>query len=501
MTQTPPRRPHDEGVALVLVMVLMLIAAVVTGSLMLLAQSETYAGLNYRVMTQARYGAEAGIHRAVNHFLSPGYTPPAPGSLGTFTNTVSPVTFGGNPVVLSAKTGVSSNHPTSTTGTAYNTAAQGQIMAGPTPVTYQTTATLLGIRAINNYGANTQTVIESWRIDSEGTVPGARPATVEVSAVLERHVLLVSTFGLFATGTACGSLNLGGGSVTDSYDSSNMTLVGGAPVTQPSGGNVGTNGNMTLNGTGTIINGSLSTPLLGVGNCTTTGAGLTLTGGSSVSEGMDQMPQPITFPPPALPSPMPPTSNTNINNGTTCASLGLSAPVCTGTNANPATGGLTLDAQGTTPLLLDNVSVGAGAKLSFTGGMYHINSFRLQGNAELHIVGTDVVVWNIAGVGETNVIDFTGGSVSNTSFVSSRFQLQYAGTQNMKLNGGASTAMMVYAPDASSQLSGGSNFYGSILTKTIDVSGGTDVHYDKHAPNDFGSAGNFMLSSFTWKRN
>jgi hypothetical protein len=59
---------------------------------------------------------------------------------------------------------------------------------------------------------------------------------------------------------------------------------------------------------------------------------------------------------------------------------------------------------------------------------------------------------------------------------------------------------MLYAPNASANLVGGSSFYGSILSKTIDVSGGTALHYDKHSPDDFGTAGNFMLSAFTWKK-
>ena len=70
----------------------------------------------------------------------------------------------------------------------------------------------------------------------------------------------------------------------------------------------------------------------------------------------------------------------------------------------------------------------------------------------------------------------------------------------MTVTGGASTSMMVYAPEASAQLVGGADFYGSLLAKFLDVSGGTKVHYDKHSPQDFGTAGNFMLSSFSWKK-
>ncbi len=59
---------------------------------------------------------------------------------------------------------------------------------------------------------------------------------------------------------------------------------------------------------------------------------------------------------------------------------------------------------------------------------------------------------------------------------------------------------MLYAPLADAQLTGGSDFYGSLLAKQIDVQGGTNIHYDRHSPANFGTAGNFMLSSFTWKK-
>src|SRR5678816_4819418 len=97
-------------------------------------------------------------------------------------------------------------------------------MAGTTAVQYAASATLLSTRVVNDYGASTQTVIQTWRIDAEGTVVGSRPATVEVSAILERNVIMVSMFGLFATGQTCGALSFGGSVSTDSYDSTAMTM-------------------------------------------------------------------------------------------------------------------------------------------------------------------------------------------------------------------------------------------------------------------------------------
>src|SRR5437667_11257324 len=134
MTQTD----QERGVALVLALFLMSAMSVLAASLMFLSQTETYASMNYRMMSQARYAAEAGVQKAANHLLTT-YTPPASTALksvgGTvYDNTVSPVLNMANnlPVVLSAKdaTCTGSNYPDSTVQTAFCNAAQGSLAAG-----------------------------------------------------------------------------------------------------------------------------------------------------------------------------------------------------------------------------------------------------------------------------------------------------------------------------------------------------------------------------------
>ena len=56
-------------------MFLMMALSVIGASLMLLSQTETYSSLNYRLMSQARYGAESGIQKTVNYLLNPATTP------------------------------------------------------------------------------------------------------------------------------------------------------------------------------------------------------------------------------------------------------------------------------------------------------------------------------------------------------------------------------------------------------------------------------------------
>jgi hypothetical protein len=128
----------------------------------------------------------------------------------------------------------------------------------------------------------------------------------------------------------------------------------------------------------------------------------------------------------------------------------------------------------------------------------NINSIKINGNANLVILGT--VILNVVGTGQATPIDFTGGSVSNSSFDPTTFQVMYAGAGAVKLNGGAHTTAMVYSPNAAVSFNGGGDFYGSVVGATIDDTGGAKIHYDRRLSGQFFIVGNAMMSSFTWKR-
>jgi len=296
---------------------------------------------------------------------------------------------------------------------------------------------------------------------------------VEVTTVLETLSMPAEMYAAFATSGGCGALNFHGNTVrTDSYDST-APLVGGAPVLDLSGGHVGTNGNLTEGG-GATINGSLSTPRVGVGNCSDGNVtAITASGGATVTEGVNQLPQAVTLPPPDPPSPLPPTTAFN-GNGQTLLD-GASVGNVT-VNAGQT---LTLGAPGVT----SNIDV---------------NSITLNGNAHVVILGT--VILNVAGQSQTTPIDFTGGAVINPSFDPSNFQVLYAGTDTIKLNGGSQTAAVVYAPDAHIQFDGNADFYGSVVGATVDDTGGMRIHYDRNLGGRFYTLGNPMMTSFSWSR-
>ena len=197
--------------------------------------------------------------------------------------------------------------------------------------------------------------------------------------------------------------------------------------------------------------------------------------------------------------------------------------MCSGTDAGS---GLTINPNGQT-ILWGDLNLSSGAQITIAGGTYGINSISLSGGSKLttssgEVTMTVVNSFSLAGnstlviVTTTHLnavdtpsvntpIDFSGGTVSNTSFSSMRFQIQYGGQQNIKLSGGSANASVVYAPRASVTFVGGSGFYGEVVGKTITDQGGTIIYYDRHLKETgiFSSTkwmpGNPMLSSFSWK--
>jgi Tfp pilus assembly protein PilX len=488
------RRP-DDGAALPLALILALIAMIIGSSLMLLAQTETYASMNYQSMTQARFAAESGVHKAINYLLNNYQGPGSPGDpFNAYTVTTAPVKYNNNPVVLSARSDVSANYPVSATRDAFNAAAKGSLAVGTATVQYAASAQLLSMRLVMGYGTGTPSAVQTWLITAVGTTGGARPATVEVSATLERQAVAFNLYGLFATAAECGALSFSGGVVTDSYNSSSITFANGKPVTTPDGGNVGTNGNLTEGG-GSVVNGSLSTPRTGVGKCKDGAVdALTQNGNAQVTGGLVQLPQAVTYGTPSPPSPAPPTGNQNITGTSNCSGAGFWWGVCSGSN-----GVLTLGPHDGDPVYAADLKLTGGATLKLTAGTYNFNSISLQGGSQV-IIESGPVILNIMGAGQTNPIDFSGGSVSNASFVPKKFQVLYGGTGGVKVSGGAATALMVFAPNAAVSLTGGSHVYGSVLGATIGDNGGTAIHYDRDLPTEFTLAWNTMLSSFTWKK-
>jgi hypothetical protein len=530
-----PRR-SERGIALVLSLFLMMAMSIVAASLMFMSQTETYSSMNYRLMSQARYGAEAGISKAANYLMF-SYAAPQTGGgdpLAAYVYSgVSPVTWGGNPVVLSANPAVPSNYPVAAVQAAFSAAAGGTLSMAGTNVNYQPYATLMSMRQVNVYGGGVAT-IQTWQVVSDGVVSLGRTAKVEVTATIESVPTPAGMYAAFATDGGCGALTFSGNMAVDSYDSSTYNAgLGGQPTAAngqltASGGNVGTNGNLGFSGSA-VIDGTLSTPRIGIGACsqgnvdalTASGAATlcpnpnaTCTNGTIQPNSTVQLPQAWQVPTPPAPSPMPPTSTVSIDHNTACSDLGLASTVqpagtayCTFVNGHGNVNDvLTVVPNGAT-IAWGNVTVGSKIDLVLQGGQYNVNSIAFTANSSSTIgtvAGTGPVVMNVAGVGidpsSGYVVDFGGGALMNSTFDPSLFQIEYAGTGQLQMRGNSTASAMVMAPNAAATLVGTADFYGAMVAKTFNVTGNVNMHYDRHLASNFYFAGSPMLSSFSWKR-
>ncbi len=482
-------RAKERGVALILTLILLLVMSVMAVSLMFLSQTETWSSMNYRLMSQARYGAEAGLNKTANYLVY-SYTPPGTANdpLGSYATNVSPVTSGGNPVILSANSAVTSNYPASSVQSSFSTVGQGSLTAGNVPVNYAAYATLLSMEQVSVYGSTTPATIQTWLITSDGSISSLRNAQVEVSAIMERQATPVFNYAAFAVNNGCSALTIGGGGTTDSYDS--QAVVNGIATTQPSGGNVGTNGNLSTTGNPTTINGTLSTPRAGVGACSSTNVTAWTATQGTVTGGLVELPQPINYPPPVIPPPG--TTDLTLTQNWNCPSGANAIPGCSTSGSD-----ITIP-----PGSYGNVSLTGGANLHLTAGTYNINSLSEAGQSTV-VIDSGPVVVNVTGNGFSSTqapVDLTGGGVANASLVPMNFQILYAGTATVKLAGGSKASGLLYAPNASFSFTGGGNWYGAVIGQFMKDMGGAAIHYDRRLKNQAFTIGNYFLSSFTWKK-
>src|ERR1700722_9838891 len=112
-------RSSQKGIALILTLILLFVLSVMAVSLMFISQTETWSSLNYRLTSQARDGAEAGLNSAANYIVNT-YTEPGGGGDPTsaYNTTVSPVQSPaaqttGHDVILSGLASQASNYPVS----------------------------------------------------------------------------------------------------------------------------------------------------------------------------------------------------------------------------------------------------------------------------------------------------------------------------------------------------------------------------------------------------
>jgi len=481
------QRNNEKGSALIFALILLLVLSAMAGSLMFLSTSETYSSMNYRTMTQARYGAEAGVHAAAN-FIMNTYVPPAAppgGNFAGFVTNVYPVTdAGGNPIYLSTLSTQPANYPNGQAQAAFAAAmnANQPLQAGANSVNYSAAAQLMTMVSILPFGTTTPVTVQTWQITAHGDVANVQNGEAEVVTTLERYISPAFAWAAFADANGCASLSFSGNGTTDSYDSGALPVLGGV-VSAPAsfnlyGGNVGTNGNQTDNGSNPTINGTLSTPNAGFGVCTA--GSVTAFSGKNLNQitgGLIQLPQAVSFPTPTIPPP----GTTNVTSTQTLA-----------------------------PGNYGDITLAGSDVVTLTPGIYNINSISITGNAQLVVAPYPVgspnagqygpIILNVAGNSNATPVDLEGNGISNPTYDPGDLQILYAGTGTVKIAGNGSSAAVVYAPNSTADFKGNAAFYGSVIAnQLLDVGNGA-IHYDMKLKKEMFTIGDYMLNSFTWNK-
>ena len=471
--------------ALVIVMFMVLTVSVLGASLVFVSNTETLSSVNYQTATRTRYSAESGISVAANYLLND-YKNRGADPLNVYDTAKSPVEFNGKAVVLSSNPAVTSNYPVPKAEADFLASTAGQLAVGTGSAGYTATATLLAMREIPDAFTGNMATLQTWRIVGTGSVAGVGGGTVEVSAILEVEAKSVFNYGMFAVGDGCGAITLNGDIETDSYDSRDPSN----PQWQNADGDLGTNGNLTQNGNAALINGSLSTPRSGVGKCDQGGITGATGNNLNIKEGITQLAQPLTFPTPPTPNPLPPTTKLDIGSG--CAGT----PYCTN-----SAGGVTIHPpDASTEVTLGNVTLGSQDVIHVSAGTYVVNSISMGSQSQFVIDGPGPVVIKVAGIGETTPIDFSAGTVVNPTHNPQALKFLYGGTGTIKMSGGPEVSAMMVAPNAAVEWAGGGDFYGAMIVKTMDVKGNFEMHYDRSLGklNVAQTPGNPVLQQFSW---
>lgn len=482
MTQVPRSR-NEKGIAIIIALLALLILSTLAASAALLTRTGVWNSLNFTMLTQARYASEAGWQKTMNWMIY-NYTPPA--SISDFDTTKSPVRYLDSPVVLSGIDGVPSNYPDSAVSDAFAAALGEQTLGGlGTPASFSASATLMSMKSVLQVDG-TPALVQIWRVTSQGNLSAANGAQVETTAIMETPTLPAVNFAAFGTDTVCNTVNLSGNAFTDSFDSS----VGTYDATQQeTDGDIGSNGNISLNGNSTTVKGTVSTPLTGIGtgNCGTPVTALNVTGGAAYTGGLKKLPEKLTFLDPSVTNFLAPAPN---QNGNSCADFG---PGCSASG-----NGVTL-----APGLYGNVSVGNGKKLHLTAGTYVFNRIDLSANNTEIVIDSGPITLKLAGqaLGSAPAFNMGGNTaISNVSSHPKDLIVVYGGTGSIELTGGASTYAVVYAPNAVINANGGSDWYGALIGKRVNASGGIGIHYDRSLATDVSTVGSIRPVSFSWNK-
>ncbi len=124
-----------------------------------------------------------------------------------------------------------------------------------------------------------------------------------------------------------------------------------------------------------------------------------------------------------------------------------------------------------------NLTVSGGGTATLANGTYCFNTVTVSGGSTLVINGP-------VKISVTGKFTDSGGSLQNTSHIPGNLQVtsSYTGSNGVTVSGTSATYLMIYAPGTDLTVSGGGPLYGSLVAKTLTVSGNSQVHQDLGLP-------------------
>lgn len=500
---------NEHGIALILVLLALLVLSGLAAAIILSTQTEIWTNYNYRLATQSRYVAEAG-QEEVMYWMEVGYTPPS--NFASYDLTKYPVQCiaaacpsVGQPVVLSGISGVSSNYPDSSVQASFNYAFNdASLSASGVQGAYSASATLLRMTAgsgVSWLGAAGGGVVQTWQITTEGSAGGVRSSTVQIVSTFERTGSPIFKYGVASDSAVCGAVTFSNGKM-DAWNSAS----GNYATTQTNtGATIGTNGNVTLSGGSTSVGGTIyDSSNITVGNCPD---GITNNVGGTPWGGLSELSTTLTYPVPAAPSPMTPTTNLNVNSNTCWAGI---PPGCTAYTTSPypaACGGA--KCVYITPGSYGNIT--SNSSVHLTAGTYNINSLNLNGGSVT--LDSVPVIINLGGNGissggtllasqsSTTIND--GGTPANLQIVTAcclSGGVQMANPPVITMNASSALYAVVYAPNSYVHITGSSQFLGAVVSQktTCDSSGG--YSYDEALQSSLLEVGPYKMVGFSWSK-
>lgn len=245
------------------------------------------------------------------------------------------------------------------------------------------------------------------------------------------------------------SFELGGNTLTDSYDSDSGTY---AATKRNEDGDVGSNGYMDIYGTADIY-GDASTSDPGAMDIT----GSAVVSGDTTTVAPEQTFDPVTV------------ADINAAKAATAAPGGLSGNYVYNSSTK-------------------SLEVKPNKTMTIDGGTYYFSTMDLKGT--INVTSGATVKIYIDG-------DISMNSQANVNMGGVPRQLQiYSKGDNVTFNGGGNIKALVYAPDTEFKFTGHAELYGSFIMGTAKNAGGSGFHYDRSLRNFSGGG---ELRRVAWK--